>query len=209
MYYADKSKTDEPSQLNIATRTMSQLFAERPERDVGGFVLPYFLNEEGAFLLNYNYAVSDPLFADGWKPLLVGRGTAKKGGFNLTLTELGSDQGVIAYWPQKPGGLAFARNATGYREIPFAGAPSAAKAFLSDRLGMDVDLFVSDVDVTAPFDKTTILRASDGSPAISIGTTGRSLSVSNLSKTGDFYVKTKVDLNTTLPGKNEDKGDSK
>ena len=74
---------------------------------------------------------------------------------------------------------------------------------------MDVDLFVSDVDVIAPFDKTTILRASDGSPAIFIGTTGRSLSVSNLSRTGEFYVKTKVDLSTTLPGKNEDKGDSK
>jgi hypothetical protein len=209
VYYADKSHLNEPPQLADTTTALIHLFAERPERDVGGFALPYFLNEEGAFLLNYNYAVSDPDFADGWKPRPLGTGTAERGGFNLTLTELGSDQGVVAYWRQRPGGFAFVRDANGYKTIPFAGAPSAARAVLSDKLGMDVDLFVSDVDVTAPFEKVLVLRASDGSPAISIAKSGRSLSLSNLSRTGDFDVKARIEMDADLPSKKIDGSESK
>ena len=44
-----------------ATSAMLRLFSDWPERDVGGFALPYFLTWEGAFLRGYGYSVSDPI----------------------------------------------------------------------------------------------------------------------------------------------------
>jgi hypothetical protein len=48
-----------PDGLNSAIKSMLRLFAERSERDVGGWPVPYHLTGGGAFLCGYAYSASD------------------------------------------------------------------------------------------------------------------------------------------------------
>ena len=56
-----RSRDAVPDGLIKAITSMLRLFAERAERDVGGWPIPYFLTREGAFLCGYGYSVSDPI----------------------------------------------------------------------------------------------------------------------------------------------------
>src|SRR6266571_4959534 len=91
---------------------MLRLFAERSERAVGGWVTPYYLTREGAFLCGYGYAVSGPVLTRIGPGSTVPHGTAEAGDFELSLTELGVLRGVIVYWLQRPEGAMFLKPRT-------------------------------------------------------------------------------------------------
>jgi hypothetical protein len=96
-----------PAALNAAITSMLRLFAERSERDVGGWPLAYHLTSHGAFLSGYSYSASDPILTKIGPGSVVPHGTTEAGGFGLSVTELGHGDGVIVYWLQQPGGASF------------------------------------------------------------------------------------------------------
>jgi len=116
-----------PDQLSKAVTSMLRLFAERSERDVGGWPVPYFVTAEGTFFCGYGYAVSDPILKRIGPGALVPHGTAKAGGFGLSVTEFGRGNGMVVYWLQLPGGTVFMRRENGYDACEFRGAPSEFK----------------------------------------------------------------------------------
>jgi hypothetical protein len=103
---------------------MLQVFAERSERDVGGWVTPYLLTKEHAFLCGYAYSVSDPILTKIGPGSIVPHGTSEAGGFGLSVTEVGDCEGVIVYWLQQPGGTVFITGEQGYTTHHFEGRPS-------------------------------------------------------------------------------------
>jgi hypothetical protein len=114
LFTGSRSTSDVPHPLFVAIKSMLRLFAERSERDVGGWVTPYYLTREGACLCGYGYAVSDPILSKIGPGSIIPHGTAEAGGFGLSVTELGVLQGVIVYWLQLPGGIAYLRTGNGY-----------------------------------------------------------------------------------------------
>jgi hypothetical protein len=173
---------------------MLYLFAERRDRDVGGFVLPYYLTQQEAFLLNYGYSVSDPILPQLRPGARVPHGTAALGGFSISLTELGIDEGIVVYWLQKPGGIVFLREGSGYKELQIHGTPSKAKSYVFDNLGKNIDLWFNELDPNEPLDKALVVHDSQGKPAFAIGQHGRNLTMSALNTSTEFYAKAHIEL---------------
>jgi hypothetical protein len=123
---------------------MLRLFAERSERDIGGWPTPYFVTSEGTFFCGYAYAVSDPILTKIGPGSELPHGTAEAGGFGLSVTELGHCEGMIVYWLQKPGGAIFSRTDDGYQKVALDGRPSQFKQPALEAIGRPVDIFFGD-----------------------------------------------------------------
>ena len=164
---------------------MLRLFAERTEKDVGGWVTPYHLTRDGAFLCSYGYAVSDPILSKIGPGSIIPHGTVEAGGFGLSLTELGVLQGVVVYWLQRPGGTVFLKAANGYEARDFEGTPADFVEKASQGVGQRVDVFFGEQSHGPP-DSITIMRDENGVPSMAIAKHGRSFSSSVLNVARPF-----------------------
>src|SRR5262249_16571206 len=139
IFFSGSRATDPvPDGLNRAITSMLRLFAERSERDVGGWPVPYHLTGDGPFLCGYFYSASDPILTRIGPGSIVPHGTAEAGGFGLSVTELGQGHGVVVYWHQQPGGAVYKRTADGYEALKFEGTPSLFKERASGAVGQPV-----------------------------------------------------------------------
>lgn len=183
-----------PEPLHIATVAMLRLFAERLERDVGGWALPYLLTPDRAFLCGYAYSVSDPILAHVAPGSLVPHGTPEAGGFGLSVTELGHAEGLVVYWPQLPGGYLFVRTGTAFEKIKITGSPSEFKEAALRTLGKPVEIWFGDKPLGRP-DSVTVVTGDDGKPAMTIARRGNNLSFSVLNVETVFRSKVSLNFN--------------
>jgi hypothetical protein len=183
-----------PEPLHIATVAMLRLFVERQERDVGGWALPYLLTSEGSFFCGYAYSVSDPILAHASPGSPVPHGTPEAGGFGLSVTELGKDEGLVVYWPQLPGGYLFVRDRTAIAQKKIPGSPSEFKEAALRILGRPVDIWFGD-KALGRADSVTVVTGDDGKPAMAIGRRGNNLSFSVLNTESVFRSKASLNFN--------------
>jgi hypothetical protein len=168
-----------PTNLSTAITSMLRLFAERSERDVGGWPVAYQLTDEGAFLCGYGYSVSDPILTKIGPGSIVPHGTPEAGGFGLSVTELGKAAGVVVYWLQQPGGTIFRRTADGYEPLKFSGTPSLFIESASAAIGNPVEIFFGDQPTGSP-ESIAVIRDEQGMPCMAIARSGRTMSFSVL-----------------------------
>jgi hypothetical protein len=187
------SRAPVPDGLLRAITSMLRVFAERSERDVGGWVTPYFLTSVGAFLCAYAYAVSDPILTKIGPGASIPHGTAEAGGFGLSVTEIGNSEGIAVYWLQQPGGLIFIRSRAGYQVHRIEGTPSEFTERASSVCGKSVELFFGG-DSPGPPDSITIMRDENGIPSAAIALKGRTFSVSVLNVGTPFRTRAPLDL---------------
>ena len=179
-----------PEELRVSLSAMLRLFAEWPERDVGGFAVPYFLTKEGAFLCGYGYSVTDPLLPQLRVGSALPHGTAQAGGFGLSLTEWCKNRGLVVYWLQKPGGTVFVRTEGGYSALDFPGTPTEFKNAAKSALGEPVDILFGEGDPHGTPDRITLVRDRDGKPSIAVAKHGTALSFSALNLETEFWANT-------------------
>jgi hypothetical protein len=187
-----------PKALSEATTSLLRVFAERTERDVGGWVTSYFLTRDGAFLCGYGYAVSDPILTQIGPGSAVPHGTAEAGGFGLSVTELGERDGVVVYWLQMPGGTIFVKEPEGYAEYEFEGSPSAFISSASTKLGRKVEIWFGDKPSGLP-QSITILRDHNGVPSMAIANDRGVLSFSVINVATPFDAQAALDLTANDP----------
>jgi hypothetical protein len=179
-----------PEELRASLSAMLRLFAEWPERDVGGIAIPYFLTKEGAFLCGYGYSVTDPLIPQLHVGSALPHGTAQAGGFGLSLTEWCKNRGLVVYWLQKPGGTVFVRTEGGYSALDLPGTPAEFKNAAQSALGEPVDILFGESDPQGAPDRITIVRDRDGKQSIAVAKHGNSLSFSVLNVETEFWANT-------------------
>jgi hypothetical protein len=187
-----------PGDLGKAITSLLRIFAERSERDVGGWVTTYLLTQAGAHLCGYVYAVSDPILSRIGPGSGLPHGTAEEGGFGLSVTELGDREGVIIYWLQMPGGTVFVRQPNGYKKYEFNGTPSDFIANASAALGRKIEIWFGDKP-SGPPQSITVLRDQNGLPSMAVAYDGTALSFSVLNVTSPFAAKGALDLATHDP----------
>jgi hypothetical protein len=192
-FVGSKASEPVPPDLSLAITSMLRLFAERSERDVGGWVTPYFLTRGGAFLCGYGYCVSDPILTKIGPGSSVPHGTAEAGGFGLSVTELGNGDGVVVYWMQQPGGMLFLRKSDGYQPIAVEGGPSEFIERASTAAGQKVEIFFSD-QPHGPPESIIIMRDENGIPSMAIARQGKAFSLSVLNVATPFRSRAALDL---------------
>ena len=188
-FSGSRGKEPAPQDLLSATSAMLRLFSDWPERDVGGFALPYFLTWEGVFLRGYGYSVSDPIVRQMQPGSIIPHGTAEAGGFALSLTEWGAHEGLVAYWLQRPGGILFKRTTHGYQQIDIAGTPIEFLSEAEANLGRPVEILFGVNNQPEPKrlpDKVTVVRDERGQPAFAVAMHGRQMSIAALNVETEF-----------------------
>jgi hypothetical protein len=134
-----------PDDLLTAIRTMCELFATHQDRDVGGWVVPYFLDDTGSHVCDYSYGTSDPVLDDIPPGDIVPHGTQGGGGAQLSFTGLRGAEGWTVYWLQLPGGVVHLKGPDGkYKSHRLSGTPTQFLAKCMEILGVSAELFVSD-----------------------------------------------------------------
>jgi len=148
MYIATRDPNFEPNEgLSETLSALWQLFSSRPEHDVGGWVTPYILTANGASLITYVYAASDPTICNLLPGDIIPHGTAAMGGFGFSLTELSDRTGIVAYWQQRSGGLIVRKARGGIESISIAGSPAEFKDKAKVIIGAPVDLWFGEEKV--------------------------------------------------------------
>lgn len=166
-----------PTELSNAIVAMMRLFAERQERDVGGWPLAYVLTSDGPVLCQYGYSASDPIFDRITPSSPVPHGTAEHGGYGLSVTELGNLEGVVVYQLQRQGGTVYVRTPDGYKAKSFAGPPEEFTAVASHQMGCPVHVWFSSRQFGIP-KHISVLYDQQGNPCATIADDGQSLMTS-------------------------------
>lgn len=182
-----------PPGLDSASTSMLRLFAERSERDVGGWPVAYQLTSEGAFLCGYMYSASDPILTRIGPGSLVPHGTAEAGGFGLSVTELGRGDGLVVYWRQLPGGTVFRKTADGYEVLKFDGTPSTFKERVFAATGQPVEIMFND-QPAGPLESITVMRDERGVPSMVLAKHGDAISFSVLNVGTTFRTRAMVNF---------------
>ena len=168
-----------PPQINKSAASMFQLFVERQNRDVGGWVLPYVLTGSGAFLCGYGYSVSDPILEEISAGTAVPHGTPERGGFGISLTEFGHGDGLVLYWPQRKHGTIYRRTANGYESLQCQGSPNEFLSAAEEKLGRKVEIMFGEGPLSRP-EKIIVTQDESGKPAMAIAVRGRTISFAPL-----------------------------
>lgn len=174
-----------PEPLGQAIGAMLDLFATRPEHDVGGWAVPYVLSPLGPSFCSYAYSVSDPIFDQIAPRSIIPHGTSEAGGASLSVTALENNEGLAVYWLQLPGGALFRRTEDGYKVYRFSGGPNAFKEQVQTVLNLSVHLWFSDHPV-GPVKRLMIMNDADGQPSMAIADHGNGLSMSVLNVATPF-----------------------
>ena len=180
-----KGSEQMPRELEAALVAMIRLFAERQERDVGGWPLAYVLTSGGPILCRYAYSASDPVFDRIGPGAAVPHGTAECGGYGISVTELGDLEGIVVYQLQRPGGTVYVRTADGYEARKFAGLPEEFAAAASDALGRPVHVWVGNQPFGSPR-KIAVLYDERGNACATVADDGERLMASVINITTPF-----------------------
>jgi hypothetical protein len=175
-----------PEGLSQAIVSMLRLFPTTNDHSVGGWPVPYLLTRNGTQLCGYAYSVTDPI-ADKLAPGgEIPHGTAEAGGFGLSLTNLREDDGMVVYWQQARSGRVYLRTDADYDDPQFFGGPTAFKEEVRARLGREVDLWFSDVQLNVP-EAVTYLHDEQGRPRFAVARAGQSLSFAWVQSTAESF----------------------
>src|SRR5262249_22746646 len=197
IFFSGSRATDPvPQGLNSAITSMLRLFAERSERDVGGWPVAYHVTGAGAFFCGYVYSASDPMLTKIGPGSIVPHGTAEAGGFGLSVTELGQAAGMVVYWHQQPGGVVYRRMAGGYEALKFEGTPSLFKECASAAVGQPVEIMFNDQPAGPPT-SVTVMRDENGMPSMALVRHGDAISFSVLNIGTAFRTRASVNLKGT------------
>jgi hypothetical protein len=159
LFVGGKSRRKVPTSLVDAIWAMWKSFATTSDREVGGWPIPYVLNRDGAFLVEYGYSVTDPIVEHLRPGSPIPLGTAEAGRVSFSLTELGDGNGFVAYWLQKPGGYVFIRDPQGGgTEQPFDGLPTEFIDKVDKKLGRRIELMFGEARGDAPTENLHFLR---------------------------------------------------
>lgn len=139
-----------PKMLTESIKAMQTLFVQTSERGVGGVAIPFILSHQGPQVLNYVYAVSDPLTRELAHGTVVPHGTAERGGYGISVSQLAEKDGVFVYWLQRPGGTVFIRREGGDDVYDFEGRPGDFVQAVKQELDRDVSLFFGEVAPAEP-----------------------------------------------------------
>jgi hypothetical protein len=180
-----KGSEQVPGELEAALMAMIRLFAERQERDVGGWPLAYVLTSGGPILCQYGYSVSDPIFDRIAPYSAVPHGTAECGGYGLSVTEFGDLEGIVVYQLQRPGGTVYVRTADGYEAKKFAGHPEVFTAAASHELGRPVRVWFDNRPFGSPR-KIAVLYDEHGEVGATVADDGERLMASVVNITTPF-----------------------
>jgi hypothetical protein len=182
-----------PPQVRKSVASMFQLFVERHDRDVGGWVLPYILTNSGAFLCGYGYSVSDPIFEEISAGTAVPHGTPERGGFGISLTEFGRGDGLVLYWLQRKHGTIYRRTVDGYEPLQFIGSPNEFLCAAEEKLGKKVEIMLGEKALGRP-EKIIVTRDENGQPAMAIAVSGRAVSFAPLNIETEFRSISSINL---------------
>ncbi|MGF6661109.1 hypothetical protein QF000_002754 [Paraburkholderia atlantica] len=139
-----------PKMLTASVKAMQTLFVRTSERGVGGVAIPFMLSSHGPQLLNYVYTVTDPLTRELPYGTVVPHGTAERGGYGISVSQLSEKDGLFVYWLQRPGGTVFIRRDAGDDVYNFEGRPRDFVQAVKRELDRDVSLFFGEAGPTQP-----------------------------------------------------------
>jgi hypothetical protein len=154
----------EPSPSKMISRDVLaffRLFPATTDREIGGWPTPYRLTNSGVELCTFAYAVTDPIIGKLPPGSVIPHGTAEHGGFTVSLTELGTCDGMVVYWRQRLAGSVFVRRGARHIRHDFQGEPTAFKAAARDALGVTVDLWIGDQPLEKVHSIATLRDQSD------------------------------------------------
>jgi hypothetical protein len=192
-FFGTRAPSSLPETVSRDTATMLRLFQRRPDRDVGGWAVPYVLTPEGVYMCGYVHAVSDPIFDHIGPGSVIPHGTAEAGGYGLSVTELADLEGMVVYRRQTPGGFVLIREDDGYKSFRIDGTPAEFRARANDLIGKTVDVLFGETPVGLP-DRITMLRDEQGRPAVAIASRGNNFSISILNVATAFRARAAGDF---------------
>ncbi len=110
--------------LQKALTSMLSLFSGSDDKGVGGWAIPYCANSEQAYLVCYEYRVSDALPGLLLPQEMVPPPTVGGGGTILNLFSLFDEESVIARWRPSDIYIAFLKNYQGYETVHLSKDPA-------------------------------------------------------------------------------------
>lgn len=154
-------------QLSTATTAMFTLFAERSEKDVGGWATAFMVGADGAALAPYGFNTTDQIEELLTPGFAIPHGTAAGGGFSISVTGLADNRGIAIYWPQAAMGRIFLRTEQGYDEHTVTGGPAEFRERGSKDTGCAIELWFSD-EPLGTIEAIDIFPDENGLPRIAV-----------------------------------------
>lgn len=140
----ERSNSIIPRLLISSIVAMQKLFVRSSDRGVGGVAIPFVISDRGPELLNYAYSVTDPITRELAFGSVIPHGTAEQGGYGVVVSQLAEKDGIVVYWPQRPGGTIHLRSKDRDDIYFFDGGPSEFIKAVKCKLGRDVSIFFGD-----------------------------------------------------------------
>ena len=150
-------------------------------------------------LLTYSYSFSDPIIQHMRSGDIVRHGTAEGGGFGLSLTGWGANDGLVVYWLQKPGGMIFVRTREGFDEFEFRGKPTEFKNAVLAKMGRPVDIWFGDSDPEGILESVSLIYDKDGNPGFAVANHGDAVTISALNVDTEFAAGATISLQRETP----------
>lgn len=179
--------------LGSSVRAMQSLFVRNSDRGVGGVAIPYLLTSRGPELINYLYAVTDPITRVLPPGSIVPHGSAAQGGYALSVSELPERDGLFVYWLQRPGGTVFIRRSDVDDVHEFEGSPSKFVENVKRELGREISLFFGERS-PAPPHSLRLMYAEDGIPCLAIASSDVDFTFSWLHMAPDSFKTPSIEL---------------
>lgn len=147
---AGRDETFSPDGLFQASLVaMWRLFASGSGQLVGGWATPFCFTARGASLITYAYSATDPAMDRLLPGDLIPHGTAERGGFGFSLTELPGHAGTVAYWLQRAGGYVMLHSGASFQAIFVDGNPTQFLERARTVAGREVSLWFGSETVTS------------------------------------------------------------
>jgi hypothetical protein len=187
MLYGVRDPQPPPSEgLRKAILALQRLVLLRQDMVLGGLVVPYVLSNHGTSVCMYGFSVTDRIVSHLVAGDQIPHGTAAGGGFGVSLTELREKDGIVVYWPQKPGGRVYIRSADWYSEHHFEGSPRVFRDTVRATLGRDVDVWFGD-EAAPPPQAISVLADQHGRPRITVAEANGVVSFNWIQSTEDSF----------------------
>lgn len=199
IFAVPEMEAEPPDGFSRTVFSMQRLLFQRAERDIGGLVTPYLLDRHGVRLGTYGFSASDPIVSQLSYGQTIPHGTAPAGGFGVSVTELQGDDGIVVYWPQKPGGRISLGDALDPTVFEFDGTPSEFKVNVRAALGIDVDIWFSDQPQATP-EVIEIVPDREGRPRFAVARSEKVLSFAWASESPEPFISERTILMTANNG---------
>ena len=175
-----------PTMLTDSIVAMQTLFVRSSDRGVGGVAVPFVLSERGPVVLNYVYTVTDPVTRELPYGSVVPHGTAERGGYGVTVSQLNERDGIFIYWLQRPGGTVCIRRADRDVVHDFEGGPDDFVQAVKRELGRDVSLFFGASAPSKPH-SLRLMFDENGTPCMAVASSDTDFTISWLHMSEDSF----------------------